>query len=122
MQVSRVIAQLRTTNLSESIRFYTEKLGFTLEFQYEEFYAGIRSGDQILHLKWVEEQDPTLDYVAHGGHFHLYFQTSDIATVAESLRQSGVNVVEDLHETAWSTREIVIKDNQGHTLYFGEPQ
>jgi len=26
-----------------------------------------------------------------------------------------------VHETAWQTREFVIKDDQGHTLYFGQP-
>jgi uncharacterized glyoxalase superfamily protein PhnB len=25
-----------------------------------------------------------------------------------------------LHDTPWGTREFVIKDDQGHTLYFGE--
>ena len=36
--VSSVIAQLRTTDLAESIRFYTTKVGLTLEFQYQDFY------------------------------------------------------------------------------------
>src|SRR5207245_5422613 len=35
MQISSAIAQLRTTNLAESIRFYTTKVGLTLEFQYQ---------------------------------------------------------------------------------------
>ncbi len=26
------------------------EVGLTLEFQYEDFYAGIRAGDQIFHL------------------------------------------------------------------------
>jgi len=28
--------------------------------------------------------------------------------------------VKDVHETPWGTKELVIKDNQGHTLDFGE--
>jgi hypothetical protein len=31
-----------------------------------------------------------------------------------------VRLVKDVHETAWGTRELVIHDDQGHTLYFGE--
>ena len=38
--ISGVIPQLRTTDLRSSIDFYTTKLGFQLEFQYEDFYAG----------------------------------------------------------------------------------
>jgi len=46
MGISSVIAQLRTTDLKESIRFYTQEIGLALEFRYEGFYAGIRAGDQ----------------------------------------------------------------------------
>jgi len=28
--------------------------------------------------------------------------------------------VKDVHETPWGTREFVIKDDQGHILYFGQ--
>ena len=99
MPISRVIAQLRTTDLNESIRFYTEKIGLALEFQYEDFYAGIRAGTQL---------------------FHLYFGTDDIAALAETLQKRGIRLVKDVHATPWGTKELVIKDNQGHTLYFGQ--
>ena len=56
MSISGVIPQLRTTNLTDSIRFYTTKLGLTLEFQYQGFYAGIRAGSQLFHLKLVDEK------------------------------------------------------------------
>jgi catechol 2,3-dioxygenase-like lactoylglutathione lyase family enzyme len=120
MKISSAIAQLRTTDLPASIRFYTEKVGLTLEFQYEDFYAGIRAGDQLFHLKHVDEKDPSIDYVDEEGHFHLYFETDDAAATAEALKKNGVPLVTDVHETAWNTRELVIHDDQGHTLYFGE--
>ena len=120
MQISSAIAQLRTTNLAESIRFYTTKLGLTLEFQYEDFYAGIRAGRQLFHLKLVDEKDPSIELVDKGEHFHLYLETDDASAAAAMLRENGVLLVKDVHETAWGTRELVIKDDQGHTLYFGE--
>ena len=120
MHISRAIAQLRTTDLAESIRFYTTKLGLTLEFQYQDFYAGIRAGSQIFHLKLVDEKDPSIEFVDKGEHFHLYLETNDVSAAAAALKENGVRVVKDVHETAWGTREFVIKDNQGHTLYFGE--
>ena len=120
MQLSGVIAQLRTTDLAESIRFYTTKMGLTLEFQYEDFYAGIRAGNQFFHLKLVDEKDPSIEFVDKGEHFHLYFETEDASAAAEALKENGVRLVKEVHETAWGTREFVIKDDQGHTLYFGE--
>jgi catechol 2,3-dioxygenase-like lactoylglutathione lyase family enzyme len=55
MTITSAICQLRTTDLAESIRFYTAVVGLTLEFQYEDFYAGIRAGHQLFHLghRWT---------------------------------------------------------------------
>jgi catechol 2,3-dioxygenase-like lactoylglutathione lyase family enzyme len=120
MKISSAIAQLRTTDLAESIRFYTAKVGLTLEFQYQDFYAGIRAGSQLFHLKLIDEKDPSIDFVDKGEHFHLYLETDDAAETADTLKKNGVHLVKDVHETAWGTIEFVIKDDQGHTLYFGE--
>lgn len=120
MKVTRIAAQLRTTDLDGSIRFYTDQLGMALAFRHEEFYAGIEAGGQSFHLKRVDATDPSIAEVRDGGHFHLYFETADAATLAATLAQRGVRLVEGLHETAWQTREFVVEDDQGHTLYFGQ--
>ena len=120
MPISSASTQLRTTDLAASIRFYTTKVGLALEFQHQDFYAGIRAGDQLFHLKHVDEKDPSIEFVDKGGHFHLYFQTDNAAATAEALKKNGVTLIWDVHETPWQTREFVIKDDQGHTLYFGE--
>jgi catechol 2,3-dioxygenase-like lactoylglutathione lyase family enzyme len=122
MQISGVTAQLRTTDLAASIRFYTAQMGLTLEFQYEDFYAGIRAGGQLFHLKLVDEKDPSIEFVERGEHFHLYLQTDDAEAAADRLKKNGVPLLKEVHDTAWGTREFVIKDDQGHTLYFGEPR
>ena len=108
-------------DMASSIRFYTEKCGFNVEFNYEDFYTGIRAGGQIFHLKLVCDKDPSIEYVDAGDHFHLYLETEDVAQLAEQFKASGVSLVKDVHETPWQTREIVIHDDQGHTLYFGQP-
>ena len=122
MQISNVIAQLRTTDLAASIRFYTALPGFTLVFQYEDFYAGIRVGTQLFHLKLVDAKDPSIEVVARENHLHLYFETPDVNAAAVDCRRAGVVLATDVHETPWGTREFVIHDDQGHTLRFGEPQ
>jgi catechol 2,3-dioxygenase-like lactoylglutathione lyase family enzyme len=120
MTITGAIPQLRTTDLAESIRFYTAVVGLSLEFQYEDFYAGIRAGDSVFHLKRVDQKDPSIEFVDEGDHFHLYLETDDAAAAAEALKRNGVRLARDVHDTAWGTRELVIKDNQGHTIYFGE--
>jgi catechol 2,3-dioxygenase-like lactoylglutathione lyase family enzyme len=118
--ITGVIAQLRTTDLEASIRFYTEALGLTLDFRYEDFYAGIRAGESVFHLKRVDAADPSIEFVEHGDHFHLYLETDDVAAVAAGLARRGVPLVRDAHDTPWGTRELVIRDDQGHTVYIGQ--
>jgi catechol 2,3-dioxygenase-like lactoylglutathione lyase family enzyme len=121
MAINGIIPQLRTTDMNSSIRFYTEKLGFSVEFNYDDFYTGIRAGSQLVHLKLVDEKDPSIPDVDEGGHLHLYLRTDDVAAFADQLKARGVPLVKDVHETDWGTREVVIHDDQGHTLYLGEP-
>ena len=120
MQISGVVPQLRTTDLAASVRFYTATVGLTLAFQYEDCYAGLWAGSQVFHLKLVDERDPSIDFVARGEHFHLYLETDDAAALATALRNKGVTLVKDVHDTAWGTREFAIKDDQGHTPYVGQ--
>jgi catechol 2,3-dioxygenase-like lactoylglutathione lyase family enzyme len=120
MNISRIAAQLRTTDLDGSIRFYTDKLGMALAFRHQDFYAGIDADGQSFHLKRVDETDPSISDVREGGHFHLYFETDDVAALATTFEQRGVRLAEGVHETAWRTREFVVEDDQGHTLYFGQ--
>jgi catechol 2,3-dioxygenase-like lactoylglutathione lyase family enzyme len=121
MAITGIVPQLRTTDMASSVRFYTEKLGLSVEFRYGDFYTGIRAGSQIFHLKLVDEKDPSIHYVDDGDHFHLYLQTNGVSNFGAQLKAKHVDLVKDVHETPWNTREIVIHDDQGHTLYFGEP-
>lgn len=120
MPITGVITQLRTTDLAGSIRFYTTRLGLTLEFQYRDFYAGIRAGNQVFHLKLVDDPDPSIDYVEEGRHFHLYLPTDDAEATAAAFRANGVTLLRDVHETAWRSKEFIFKDDQGHTIYVGQ--
>ena len=121
MTIKAIAPQLRTTDMASSIAFYTEKLGFEVAFRFEDFYAGIKAGEQTFHLKQVDEPDPSIPFVEVGGHLHLYFETDDVDAVADRLKANGVPLLKDVHDTEWQTREIVLHDDQGHTLYFGQP-
>jgi catechol 2,3-dioxygenase-like lactoylglutathione lyase family enzyme len=120
MLITRITPQLRTRDLGSSIRFYVEIVGLWLEFRYSDFYAGIRAGDQLFHLKRVDSPDPSIPYVADGGHLHLYLGTDDVDAVAERLKARGVALEQEPTNTAWQTRELVFRDDQGHTIYVGQ--
>src|SRR5262245_39377047 len=120
MAISGVIAQLRTTDLASSIRFYTTKLGLRLEFQYQDFYAGMRAGHQVVHLKLVDEKDPCSRSVDEGEHFHLYLETTDVTAAAAALKANGIALVKDVHDTPWGRKEFFFKSGKRHTIYLGQ--
>jgi catechol 2,3-dioxygenase-like lactoylglutathione lyase family enzyme len=119
--ITGVVPQIRSTDIEKTVRFYTEVLGFEVEFNYEDFYVGLRAGTNVIHVKRVDDPDPSIPYVAEGGHLHLYLETSGVVAMAERLAARGIPLVRDVCETEWQTREIVLEDDQGHTLYLGEP-
>lgn len=120
MLISRITPQLRTQDLESSIRFYTDTVGLVLEFRYADFYAGIRAGAQVFHLKQVDSIDPSIAYVDDEDHFHLYLGTDDVAAVAERLKAKGVALRQEPKDTLWQTRELIFLDDQGHTIYVGQ--
>ena len=122
MHIAHVIPQLRTTNLGAAIEFYTATLGFALEFQYEDFYACVRAADRRVHLKLSDAPDPSLAVVEREEQFQMYLDVTDNSRVAHTLKRKCLALVRDVHETAWRTRELVLRDPDGHTLYFGQPR
>lgn len=121
VRITGITPQLRTTDLDASIRFYTEKLGFALGFRWRDFYAGICAGEAEFHLKRVDEPDPSIPYVAEGDHVHLYVHVADVDALAAEFRARGVALIAGPVDRPWGTREFVVRDDQGHTLYFSQP-
>ncbi len=113
------IPQLRTTDLEASIRFWTEMIGLELAFRYGDFYAGLRAGAQEIHLKLVDEADPSIPYVAAGGHLHLWLEADDVDALAAAVTARGIAIATPPHDTPWNTREFVLHDDQGHTIHIG---
>ena len=122
MAVLALAPQLRTTDLDASIRFYVEKVGLTLEFRYSDFYAGLRAGPCRVHLKLSDEPDPSIAFVRAEQHFHLYLNVDDVDAMAERLRSHGVVLHQEPADTDWGTRELAFEDDQGHTIYAGQPK
>jgi len=120
MKVTDLTPQLRTTDLERSLRFYTETLGFELAFRFRDFYAGIRAGNRLFHLKLVDAADPSIPAVRAGEHVHLFFEVAGVAEAAAELEGRGVRLRRGVHETEWGAREFIAEDDQGHTLVFYE--
>mgnify|MGYP003662773103 FL=1 len=115
MGPSKIITQLRFTDLEAALDFYTRQLGFELAFCYEDFYAGVSIGEQMLHLKRVDEPDPNINWVRENTHLHVTLMTQDLEAWRKTLVSKGLGV-SAIKNQPWG-RECVITDPGGHTLY-----
>lgn len=97
--------QLQVADLERAISFYTGRLGFRLDFRYEDFYAGIVKDGASIHLKCGERRKD----------FEMTFSVEDVEGAYAAL--AGVDVVQPLREMPYG-KEFYIADPDGNVLAF----
>ena len=109
--------QFVVSNLEASIRFYTEKLGFSLSFNYEDFYAGIDCNGHLLHLKLGEVSTQERQHKRACGHVDITFGVFDIKQVYEEVCKQNVEIIQPLRVMSYGT-EFYIADPDGYLIAF----
>lgn len=107
------------TNLELSLDFYTQELGFKIDFRYEDFYAGIIRDIYTVHLKCGSYDNDERINKSKNEHLDLCFAVEDIYGLFESMKSRQVNIVQPLREMPYG-REFYIADPDGHILGFLE--
>lgn len=111
--------QFIVADLNKSIEFYTKKLGFQVDFRYEDFYCGIKKDACSIHLKLgnpsVEEQK----YKRNNEHLDLSFSVEDIETIYDNIKNKSVEIIQPLREIPYG-RDFYIAEPNGYILAFLE--
>ena len=109
---------LPTQDVAAAIKYYVERLGFTLIFQDAEKdpgYAGVRRDQVELHLQW---HDPAEWSAVERP--SLRFSVADVDALCAEYREGDV-LPSGTHprETPWGTREFAFfdPDKNGLTFY-----
>ena len=112
-KIKKMSPQLLVEDLENSISFYTEKLGFEVEFRYQDFYAGIIKDGCSIHLKCgtpsVEQrkgkkEDYDLDIV---------FSVDNVEELYKQMQEKAIEIVQPLCERSYG-KEFYIADPDGH--------
>lgn len=105
---------LASLNIEETVRFYSDRLGFDhIDFQ-DENYAVIRRHNLILHF-WK------CDNRIHPENTSCYIYVSDIDDLYRELTSAKViHPNGKLEDKPWGMKEFAILDNFGNMIKFGE--
>ena len=109
--------QLIVGDIEKSIRFYTEQLGFTVNFRYEDFYAGLGCADHSIHLKLGAPAGEDIPRRKKNEDVALTFGVADLDAIYETILSKDIEVTQPLREMPYG-REFYVSDPDGHILAF----
>jgi len=104
---------LSTDDLDESIKFYSETLGFPLKFRDGAHYAALDGGSITLALA-TSIDHPMPGQVVVG------IKTDDVDAAAKAIEDNGGGVMKAPYDDAHERRAVVY-DNKGNGLVFYKP-
>ena len=108
---------LRVSDISRSLAFYRDRLGFAVEFVYESFYAGVCRDGCHIHLKC--SPPPPRDQTAfeREEHIDIHIGVQSAETLSECFTSAGIPFVVPLRRMPYGT-EFYIRDPDGYVLGF----
>ena len=118
----RAEAQLLVADLSRSLSFYTEKLGFETQFCYGEppFYAQVARGGAHLNLRLTPE--PLFDPASVRRETYLA-ATVCVKSIKElfvDYQAAGVEFSQTLRTEPWGARTFIVTDPDSNLILFAE--
>jgi catechol 2,3-dioxygenase-like lactoylglutathione lyase family enzyme len=119
IQFDKAIPILDVRNIETALRFYVEKLGFQVAFQYADNYAGVRRDQVYFEMQWQAE-DHFLWRTA--GRLRVRVVVNDPDALFEEYKAKGVlRSGAEVRDTEWGTREFAFRDPDGNGLVFYRP-
>lgn len=109
---------LWTENMDETIGFYTQILGFTLQGRNDDWnWASLRKDEVQIMLSQPNEHEKS-EKIGFTGSF--YFNVDHVNDLWEDLKTKA-KICYEIETFEWDMREFGIYDNNGYILQFGQP-
>lgn len=110
MKATGSSAVFSVSDFRAALAFYPDVLEFTIEFQFGA-YAGVKTGDAILHLSSGNPKPP--------GSGHVYFFCDEVDAYFDLIRQRGASTRRTIEDTPYGMRDFEVEDLDGNILVFG---
>ena len=111
--------QLAVSDLEESVRFYTEQLGFGINFHHEGIYAGVGLGiaGSGVHLKPGTPSKEEQERKRENDEVDIVFGVIDLDGLYETVTAKDIEIVQPLRQMPYG-REFYLRDPDGYLLAF----
>ena len=126
MQITSFSPNLMVKNVSKSINFYCNILGFTLiqtmPENGEPEWGMVKKDDFFIMFQKeesIKQEYPELNSQNSGGALTFYIKISNIQEFYNEIR-SHMNVSHEMHKTFYGADEFAITDPDGFILVFSE--
>jgi uncharacterized glyoxalase superfamily protein PhnB len=118
--ITAAAPQFLVAKLDNALAFYEQRLGFTRDFVYEDFYAGVSRDRAVIHLKCAPKLEAERDHRRSGEHLDAYLPVTGIEELHAELAGRGAPITRALARQPWGTRDFQVEDPDGYILCFGE--
>jgi uncharacterized glyoxalase superfamily protein PhnB len=124
LDVRAVVFSLTAKDLSKSIAWYRDVLGFTVDYQRDQdgkpASAGIRSGCSSIHLN-QDDGGRGWDRMKGEG-FSITFDTAqDVDGIAARIKAQGASLAMEPADMPWGVRMLRVTDPDGYRLGVWRP-
>jgi catechol 2,3-dioxygenase-like lactoylglutathione lyase family enzyme len=118
-RIKKMSPQLIVRDIARSIAFYTEKLGFGLDFRYADFYAGMIKDGHSIHLKSGTPSTEERKNKRKNEDLDLVFSVDGIEDLYEQLSKNQVEFIQPLRDMPYG-KEFYLVDPDGYIISFLE--
>ena len=118
--IAAAAPQFLVDDLEASLAFYEQRLGFSRDFAYEGFYAGVSRDRALVHLKCAPKLAAEREHRRSNEHLDAYFVVSGVAELHAELVARGAPIAKPLERRPWGTRDFYVEDPDGYILCFAE--
>lgn len=119
-RLDRIAPVFRVTDLNRSLSFYRDRLGFELEFCYEDFYASVRRDGCHLHIQCAPRAPRDQVEFERKEHLDACIMVRDAEALSRSFAAAGVAFSVPLRQMPYGT-EFYVRDPDGYILGFVQP-
>jgi catechol 2,3-dioxygenase-like lactoylglutathione lyase family enzyme len=120
-RIQGIAPQFLVDDLDTAVAYYRDRLGFTVDFTYEAFYAGLSRDGATVHLKHAPKTLADRTHRRAQEHLDAYIATTGVKALYQELQSREARIIKPLGARPWGHTDFYVEDADGYILCFSEP-